>query len=195
MSLNKIQIIGIVSIVMVTMAILPKFNMPPFAQMSDARKSNASQMLLGGAVILTGIALTMTGTSQQTSPSTQPPTQPPTKTAKDTFTRPSPSPQPQPFVKASGNENNESGKTLGERLKEAGWVCVLADWCGFCKKQKEMVADHPEHKLDMIMITEEEARGMPELQIQGFPHFQSGSKISPGYKATIQEFEDLLTNM
>ena len=193
MSLNKIQIIGIVSIVMVTMAILPKFNMPPFAQMSDARKSNASQMLLGGAVILTGIALTMTGTSQQTSP--------PTQQQKDTFTRPSPSPQPQPqpqpqpFVKASGNENNESGKTLGERLKEAGWVCVLADWCGFCKKQKEMVADHPEHKLDMIMITEEEARGMPELQIQGFPHFQSGSKISPGYKATIQEFEDLLTIM
>lgn len=187
MSLNKIQIIGIVAIVMVIMATIPKFNMPPFAQMSDVRKSNASQMLLGGAVILTGVALTMTGTSNSSSAPTPVPTQP----SKDTFTKP----QSQPFVKTPANENYDSGKkSLGERLKEAGWVCVLADWCGFCQKQKEMVADHPEHKLDMIMITEEEARGMPELQIQGFPHWQSGSNISPGYKASVEEIEKLLSN-
>ena len=185
MSLNKIQIIGIVAIIMVGMAILPKFNMPPFAQMSDVRKSNASQMLLGGAVILTGVALTMTGTSNSSSTSTSVSTQPSTQ---DTFAR------PQAFVKTPANENYDSGKkSLGERLKEAGWICVLADWCGFCQKQKEMVANHPEHKLDLIMIPEEEARNMPELQIQGFPHFQSGSKISPGYKDSIQEFEELLT--
>lgn len=185
MSLNKIQIIGIVAIVMVIMATLPKFNIPPFAQMSDVRKSNASQMLLGGAVILTGVALTMTGTSNSSSTPTPVQTQP----SQDTFTRP----QSQPFVKTPAHENYDSGKkSLGERLKKAGWKCVLADWCSFCQKQKEMVANHPEHELDMIMITEEEARGMPELQIQGFPHCQSGSKISPGYKASIGEFEELL---
>ena len=35
------------------------------------------------------------------------------------------------------NDNdNINAEGLGEALKEAGWRVVLADWCGFCKKQK-----------------------------------------------------------
>ena len=86
---------------------------------------------------------------------------------------------------------------LGEALYDAGWRVVFADWCGFCKKQKELFAEHPEGNFNKIIIEEEEAKKNDDIKdrIDGFPawvNIKDKSKDSPGYKGTIQEIVELL---
>ena len=145
MTLNKIQILGIVAIALVTLAIIPKFNLPPFGNWEDLRKNNASQMFLGAAVIVTGIALVLTNSGDSENTGTKPPEQ---------YQQPTPPQPPPPFVMrdggggAGGPKSAESfkkdGKSIGQQLKDAGWVVVLADWCGFCQRQKALFQQYPD---------------------------------------------------
>ena len=96
------------------------------------------------------------------------------------------------------NDNdNINAEGLGEALKEAGWRVVLADWCGFCKKQKEFFAEHPEGNFESIIITEDEAANDKEIssRIQGYPawiNVKDITKDSPGFTSTIGDCVELL---
>ena len=86
---------------------------------------------------------------------------------------------------------------LGEALKDAGWRVILADWCGFCKRQKELFNEHPEGNFDIITLTEDEAKNNDDVKdrIQGYPawlNIKDKTKESPGYKSTIKEIAALL---
>lgn len=101
----------------------------------------------------------------------------------------------------SNNNSNDNRKInaegLGEALKEAGWRVVLADWCGFCKKQKAFFAEYPEGNFESIIITEDEAANDKEInsRIQGYPawiNVKDITKDSPGFKSTIGDCVELL---
>ena len=86
---------------------------------------------------------------------------------------------------------------LGEALKDAGWRVVLADWCGFCKRQKELFNEHSEGNFDIITMTEDEAKDNDDVKdrIQGYPawlNINDKTKESPGYKSSIKEIAGLL---
>ena len=53
-------------------------------------------------------------------------------------------------------QSNSGKKSLGARLKEAGWVVCVADWCGFCTKQKAMFAEHPDEELEQLIVAEKD---------------------------------------
>ena len=88
----------------------------------------------------------------------------------------------------------KGGKSLGRRLKEAGWEVVFADWCGFCVKQKDMFRELASEELDLIVLAEGDMTDAHKALNEGFPAFMCVSKNlkSPGYKADIEQIEALL---
>jgi hypothetical protein len=89
-------------------------------------------------------------------------------------------------------ENYSSG-SLGQQLKESGWAFVGVEWCGYCTKQKEIIKNHPEHELDIIVMEVDAVPAEHKSKLTAFPawlNLQSG-EVQLGLK-NIQQIQDLV---
>ena len=89
-------------------------------------------------------------------------------------------------------ENYSSG-SLGQQLKENGWVFVGVGWCGYCTKQKEIIKNHPEHELEMIVMEVDAVPAEHKSKLTAFPawlNLQSG-EVQLGLK-NIQQIQALV---
>ena len=88
----------------------------------------------------------------------------------------------------------KDGKTLGQRLKEAGWEVVIADWCSFCDKQMALFNENPEQQLDLIIVKEVDMTDDHKKLNEGFPAWMNCTtqQKSPGFKPTFEQIAALL---
>ena len=84
-------------------------------------------------------------------------------------------------------------ESLGQRLKDAGWSVCLADWCGFCVKQKALF-DELDDELELISVAEKDMTPDHKKFTEGFPAFMNIKKglKSPGYLDSKEKLEALL---
>ena len=110
---------------------------------------------------------------------------------------PAPPPPNQDFVVAEGLQKPKKPRgqsvSLGKRLKDAGWIVVFAEWCGFCKKQHDLFEEHDEELHEIIVAEGAMTDDMKALN-EGFPAFMNCDKKlkHPGYIDNIAGLEALL---
>ena len=97
-------------------------------------------------------------------------------------------------------DNNE--EKLGPQLKKAGWIIILADWCGYCGLQKKMFEEKTElgiNEVEGLVLNEKDLPDDHKCKraVQGFPSFQKwdGDNLvltKDGYKSNLDELRSLL---
>ena len=104
------------------------------------------------------------------------------------------------------SESN-TNQTLAQKLKAKGWVIIVADWCGYCGKQKDFFNDNPDLGFNDVgvnglVVNEKDLSDDHEYKrnVQGFPscqQYQNGKMVknADGYKDSVEEFLKLLKNL
>lgn len=189
------QILAIIAVVMVVIAEVGGITKMSFFVDENKLPTKTKNLMIAGAIILISASVIYqdNGTSESMEQKAVP-------------AIPAIPPRPPPFIQREGMGGGggnqiksaegfkKDGKSLGQQLKDAGWVVVLADWCGFCKRQKAMFAEYPDAEFDLIVLDEEAGKANDKLHIQGFPHWEctQNGKQAPGFKPTIEMIAKLL---
>lgn len=182
--MNKFQILGIIAAALAFVSVVSFYMYRPKPGVEASPHSYVSQIVLSLAVAATAIALILSNSDGLDNGS-------------ENYIPHMMHHQPQKFIMKEGlqKKSNSGKKSLGARLKEAGWVVCVADWCGFCVKQKALFAEHPDEELDQLIVAENDMSEDMKSRSQGFPAWMcmSSSADSPGYKANLADIEKLLT--
>jgi len=196
--MNKFQILGIIAVGLAVVSVGAFYVYKPVGD-GMTKSSPISLVLLALAVAATAIAMILSQSKGIASGSEsyvphmvyqpqqqQPPSQQPSS-QQDFIMR-------EGLKKPDAPAAGKGGKSLGRRLKEAGWEVVFADWCGFCVKQKDMFRELASEELDLIVVAEADMTDAQKALNDGFPAFMNVSENlkSPGYKADIGQIEALL---
>jgi len=190
--MNKFQILGIIAACLALSSVGTFYAYKPIGE-SMTKSSSISQVLLALAVGATAIALIISQSNGSSGASGL--------GNSDAFVPHVMHQQHQPHRQQYQQPNNfimkeglEKQKSLGRRLKDAGWVVVLADWCGFCVKQKALFDELADDELDLIVVKEDAQTPAQKLLNDGFPAFMCISKNlkSPGFLDSREKLEALL---
>ena len=182
--MNKFQILGIIAAALAFVSVVTFYMYRPKPGVDASPNSYVSQIVLSLAVGATAIALILSNSDGLDNGS------------ENYIPHMVHKPLSQNFIMKEGlqKQSNSGKKSLGSRLKDAGWVVCVADWCGFCTKQKAMFAEHPEEELEQLIVAENDMSDEMKSRSQGFPAWMcmSSKAESPGYKANMADIEKLL---
>jgi thiol-disulfide isomerase/thioredoxin len=191
--MNKFQILGIIAVGLAVVSVGAFYVYKPVGD-GMTKSSPISLVLLALAVAATAIAMILSqskgiasGSESYVPHMVHQPQQQHQQQQQDFIMR-------EGLKKPDAEAAGKGGKSLGRRLKDAGWEVVFADWCGFCVKQKDMFRELASEELDLIVLAEGDMTDAHKALNEGFPAFMCVSKNlkSPGYKADIEQIEALL---
>ena len=172
-------------------------------EQSIVKSTMFPQLILAGAVVVCSVALLLSdsgsssssGDSGSSKDSYVPHVYPsqPQMHHQPHYQQPPPQRADENFIMRDGLPKKD-GKPLGQRLKEAGWEVVIADWCGFCTRQMALFDDHPEEQMNLIIVKEDEMTPAQKELNEGFPAWMNCTtqQKSPGFKPTFEQIAALL---